>query len=148
LQVMQGKVCRDRKEQKCNPSQEVYPDFAQISLVLFKIKKMKESVINWIRSFYMHVKDGVRTFDQETFDQHAIYWTAGMFLVLILGSVLTWIISRFVMVQILNILVDKTRTHWDDYLVKNKFFRALAQLVPLMFMEYFLSIVFFQYPKI
>lgn len=109
---------------------------------------MKESVINWIHSFYTHTKNGVTSFDQETFNQHAIYWTAGMFLVLVLGSILTWIISRFVMVQILNVLIDKTRTHWDDYLVKNKFFRALAQLVPLMFMEYFLSIVFYRYPKI
>lgn len=108
---------------------------------------MKESVIDWIRSFYFHTENGVRTFDQQAYDQHGVFWTAGMFLVLVLASFLIWMISRFIMVQILNVLVDKTRTHWDDYLVKNKFFRALAQLVPLMFMEYFLSIVFYRYPK-
>lgn len=108
---------------------------------------MKESVIDWIRSFYFHTENGVRTFDQQAYDQHGVFWTAGMFLVLVLASFLIWMISRFVMVQILNVLVDKTRTHWDDYLVKNKFFRALAQLVPLMFMEYFLTIVFYRYPK-
>lgn len=66
---------------------------------------------------------------------------------MIILSVMIWILSRQVMLQFVHILADRSKTEWDDILVKNKFFYALAQLVPLLFMDYFASIVFQFYPN-
>lgn len=107
---------------------------------------MRQSVISWIKSFYYSFNQTGQHFDLSSYNEDAKYWALGMFAALIITSYLIWILARFIMVQILNIVVDRTKTVWDDYLMKYKFFRALAQLVPLMFMEYFLSIVFYKFP--
>lgn len=109
---------------------------------------MRASIIAWIKSFYESTVNGTTVFNNQTYLDHSIYWALGMFAILVGASLLIWIISRFIMFQLVYLLVDRTKTVWDDYLIKNKFFRALAQLVPLMFMEYFLSIVFYQYPSL
>lgn len=120
----------------------------KFSLVLFKINKMKDSIIGWIKSLYSHTVNGKLVVDEKALEKHEFLWTLAMIGALCISVYVLWIFTRFVMVQILNVIIDKTRTHWDDYLVKNKFFRALAQLVPLMFLEYFLSIVFHFYPRV
>jgi miniconductance mechanosensitive channel len=106
---------------------------------------MKEIIINWIRSFYYSSKEGITTFDQLNYDKQAIYWAIAMLLVLVFASILLWFITRFIMVRILHVVIDKSKVTWDDHLVNNKVFKSLAHLVPLMFMEYFLQIVFYQY---
>ncbi len=106
---------------------------------------MKEKIILWIREIYMHRINGHRVFDKNAYNDHAVYWMIGMFVALLVVSYLIWILSRFLIVRILGIVVDRSSITWDDYFVKNKVFRALAQLVPLVFMEYFLSIVFYRF---
>jgi miniconductance mechanosensitive channel len=69
-----------------------------------------------------------------------------MFVVLVAFSLLIWYVSRGILINLLYALVDRSKSSLDDQLVKNKVFRSLAHLVPLMFMDYFLSIVFYQFP--
>ncbi len=103
---------------------------------------MKEAIIQWIRSFY-----GTSIFNQAKYEEQAIYWAIGMFAVLVAFSLAVWYISRVILIKVLYALVDRTKSSLDDHLVKNKVFRSLAHLVPLMFMDYFLSIVFYQFPS-
>lgn len=108
---------------------------------------MKDAVVNWIRHFYFQPNQyGDIYFNQASYDAHAIYWATGMTLLLILCSVLMWYFSKSVMLRVLHIVVDRSKVTWDDHLLHNKVFRSLAQLVPLMFLEYFLSIAFYRYP--
>lgn len=109
---------------------------------------MREAIIAWIKGFYIQIENGQEVFDQQLYENHSIWWALGMLAALAISSTIIWIISRFIMIQVLHVVVDRTKNPWDDHLVKNKFFRALAHVVPLMFMEYFLSIVFYQYPKL
>ncbi|MBU2019207.1 MAG: mechanosensitive ion channel family protein [Bacteroidetes bacterium] len=108
---------------------------------------MKETVIDWIKSFYFVSSDNGKIFDQAQYESHTLYWALGMFFALLLVSVVMWFFTRLVLVQVLHLIATKSRVTWDDHLVKNRVFRSLAHLVPLMFMEYFLSIAFYQYPR-
>jgi miniconductance mechanosensitive channel len=107
---------------------------------------MKEDVIEWIKQFYQSTEAGQTMFNQKGYDQQAIFWAFGMFLILLVGSMLLWVIARFILTKVLYTLVDRTRSKLDDHIVNNKVFRSLAHLAPLMFMEYFLSIAFYRYP--
>ena len=108
---------------------------------------MKDFIIDWIRHFYQYSKDGVVYFDTKGYNEHLFYWSAGMFVALIASSLLAWFLTRLFMVQILHVLVDRTKSTLDDHLVNNKVFRSMAHIVPLMFLEYFLSIAFYRYPE-
>jgi miniconductance mechanosensitive channel len=108
---------------------------------------MKDYIVGWIKHFYGYSKDGVTYFDNESYNDHSIYWAGGMFVTLIAGSLILWAITRIFMLQILHVLVDHTKSTLDDHLVNNKVFRSLAHLVPLMFLEYFLSIAFYSFPE-
>lgn len=108
---------------------------------------MKEAVIDWIRHFYYHTSHGVTHFSEEKYQSQAPYWSFVMFCVLVLSSVVIWYISRFLMLRFLHVIVDRSKVTWDDHFLENKVFKSLAFLVPLMFMDYFLSITFYQYPK-
>ncbi len=107
---------------------------------------MREYIISWIKSFYYTYDQTGKHFNLSAYNHDAKYWALGMLGALIIASYLIWLASRFAMVQILNVVIDRTKTIWDDYLMKYKFFRALAQLVPLMFTEYCLTIVFYKFP--
>ncbi|MFD1552141.1 mechanosensitive ion channel family protein [Putridiphycobacter roseus] len=61
---------------------------------------------------------------------------------------LLWWLTRKVLINILHVLVNKSKTKWDDYLVKHKFFAVIANLVPLLFMDHFIYTVFYSYPRI
>lgn len=108
---------------------------------------MKESIITWIKSFYLHRSNGVEIFDQKNYEAHSIYWSLAMLVVFSVICFLLWWFSRHVLIRVLSFLVDRTQISWDDHLVKHKVFRAAAHLVPLMFMENFLATIFYQYPK-
>lgn len=108
---------------------------------------MKESIVNWIKSFYFSTQNGVQVFDQMSYDNDSIWWSMGLLVGFGVLSFLMWWFFRNVMVQAMGVVVDRSKVTWDDYLVEHKVFRALAHLFPLMFMEYFLSIIFYQYPK-
>lgn len=114
---------------------------------LHDCKNMRESIIEWIKSFYWHTIAGERVFDAEKYNDQAIFWAAGMFIALVAVSIFMWLIARFILLRIVHSLAVKTSETWDDRLVENKVFRSLAHIVPLMCMEYMLSIVFYQYPN-
>ncbi len=108
---------------------------------------MKDTIIHWIRSFYLYTnQNGQQLFDIEAYEDQAIYWALGMFGVLILFSMIIWWLTRVILIQVLHLLIDRTQSTLDDHLIHNKVFRSLAHLVPLMFMENFLFIVFYKFP--
>ncbi len=103
---------------------------------------MRAQIIDWIKGFYnLSTKLG-----QDAYDNDLKWWTLGMFVALILASALVWLVSRFILIRVVNVAAGKSKTEWDDHLMNNKVFRGLALIVPLMFMDYFLSIAFFHYP--
>lgn len=105
---------------------------------------MKAEIIDWIKDFY---SSGAQ-FNEIEYLKDLPWWTVGMFFTLVVASTLVWFLSRFVLVNLTHIVAGKSRTEWDDHLVKNKVFRGFALMVPLMFMEHFVSITFFHYPNI
>lgn len=107
---------------------------------------MKDSIINWIKSYYYSQGDS-GVFNSDAYADQIIWWTIGLFAGLMIASFLIWLLSRLVLIQLLHVFVGKTKATWDDHLMNNKVFKGLALLVPIGFMEYFLSIVFFNYPQ-
>ncbi len=107
---------------------------------------MKENILHWIKQFYVTNVNGRMVYNKRLFEDHQIFWTIGLLFVLVLTCYLLWVLSRFIFIKAIGLFINRTESKWDDYLIKNKFFRALAQLVPLMFLEYFLTVVFFAYP--
>lgn len=107
---------------------------------------MKDFIVYWIRSFYVSKDGASQSFNAVAYEEQAVFWAIGMFAVLIVLSIIVWYFSRIILHRLLFLLVDRTKSSVDYHLLKNKVFRALAHLVPLMFMDYFLSIVFYQFP--
>ncbi len=93
------------------------------------------------------MNNGVEVFDQISFDNHSFYWTAGLLLGFSILFVAMWYFSRLFLVRVMHILVDRSTVTWDDHLIHNRVFRSMAHLIPLMFVEYFLSTIFYAYPK-
>src|SRR5690606_4455319 len=85
----------------------------KFSLVLFKINKLKDSIIGWIKSLYSHSVNGNLVVAEKALEKHEFLWTLAMIGALCISVYILWIFTRFVMVQILNVIIDKTRTHWD-----------------------------------
>jgi miniconductance mechanosensitive channel len=78
-----------------------------------------------------------------------IYARTGILLILFcLLSFILWWTARKIFMQIIHSFTEKTKTKWDDYLVENKFFSAVAHMIPLIFMEYFVRSVFYSFPEI
>jgi len=74
--------------------------------------------------------------------------TAILFVGFCLVSFLLWWTARKIFIQIIHTFAAKTKTKWDDYLVENKVFSAVAHIVPLIFMDYFIKSVFYSFPRI
>ncbi|UKN01282.1 mechanosensitive ion channel family protein [Paracrocinitomix mangrovi] len=78
-----------------------------------------------------------------------IYTRTILLVIITVGvSFLLWWLTRNILLSIIHRFAEKTKTKWDDELVNNKFFSALAHLVPLLFMDYFIRIVFHSFPRI
>ncbi|MDG1331356.1 MAG: mechanosensitive ion channel [Crocinitomicaceae bacterium] len=105
---------------------------------------MRSQIIDWIRGFYDFSSKG----GADAYESDLVWWTMGLLAALIGASFVVWLISRFILIQVMHAVAGKSKTEWDDHLMHNKVFKGLALLVPLMFMEYFLSIVFFNYPDV
>ena len=108
---------------------------------------MRELVIDWIRSFYEHKKGNSIYFNEDSFLCDLPFWTVGLLVMLVVASVIIWFVARQILLEILHKIAVRSKATWDDHFMKNKVFKGLALLVPLFFMEYFLSIVFFGYPS-
>jgi miniconductance mechanosensitive channel len=63
-------------------------------------------------------------------------------------SFLIWWLSRNILLTVVHKVANKTKTKWDDYLVENKFFAVVSHIIPLLFIDFFLEIVFHSFPRI
>jgi miniconductance mechanosensitive channel len=109
---------------------------------------VKEIIVDWIRNFYVHEQNGVIVFDQESYMDQAPAWAFAMFIAMVAFSLVLWWLARQVLIRGLHSLADHTKAQWDDHLLKNRVFRAVAYLLPLAFLEYFFSIVFYEFPAL
>lgn len=66
----------------------------------------------------------------------------------ILISIILWWITTNVVGRVIHRILRKSKTHWHEHLKKNKFFTALAHLVPLLFFEIMVRTVFIDFPII
>ena len=52
--------------------------------------------------------------------------------ILIIARLLHYL-ARFIVLQVIHKMADRSKTEWDDILVRKKFFNGLAHLIPLFF---------------
>ena len=71
-----------------------------------------------------------------------------LFLGMLLVCTLMWWVSRKFLTELIHRLAEKSKTKWDDYLVENKFFAVISNLLPLIFIDAFVRTVFVDYQKI
>lgn len=71
--------------------------------------------------------------------------TAVLFVIAVAISAALWWGTRKVLIQVIHGLAYKSKTKWDDYLVKNRFFAALAHLVPFLFIDAMIKTVFYDF---
>lgn len=73
-------------------------------------------------------------------------------LLLLLGatfiSFILWWVTKKVLIEVIHRFAYKSKTKWDDYLVKNKVFSAIAHLVPFLFLDFMILTVFSSFPLI
>ncbi len=108
---------------------------------------MKNGIVSWIEHFYRVKEHGKWVFHEKQYDQHAPYWAAGLFIAMVLFSLILWFLARKILVQGLSMIASNSKTTWDDHLIHNKVFRAVGYLLPVLLLEYFFSIVFYRYPS-
>ncbi len=59
---------------------------------------------------------------------------------------LIWFITKNILLRIIAKATAKTTTKWDDYLLKNKVFAAVANLPPLFILSILINPIFQEYP--
>ncbi|MEZ4921841.1 MAG: mechanosensitive ion channel [Crocinitomicaceae bacterium] len=82
-------------------------------------------------------------------DSLLVYARTAILFVLVFGlSFMLWWLTRKIFLSIIHSFASKTKTKWDDYLVEKRFFSAMAHMVPLLLMDYFMRIIFYSFPRI
>jgi miniconductance mechanosensitive channel len=79
------------------------------------------------------------------------FWaeTVNLFIVLCVISVIAYFfdrILRIVIVKLFYIFSIKTKTTYDDFLVKSKFPRYVAHIIPLFILKYIISVILLEFP--
>jgi miniconductance mechanosensitive channel len=100
---------------------------------------IQTQISTWLASFY----DGVLP----TSGNSMYLLTTLLFLSTLFLSLILWWITRSILLSIIHSFASKTKTHWDDLLITNKFFSAIANVIPLSFMHIFLAITFYALPE-
>ncbi len=110
---------------------------------------MKELILKWIASFYdINTTDElVALFSQSDHFWHSVAWSVLMLVCTVIVSLIIWWVTKEILLGFVHSFAKRTKTNFDDLLVENKFFDALAHVLPLLFLDYFFSIVFFSAPK-
>ncbi len=72
--------------------------------------------------------------------------TLALLLVATLICFSLWWLTRKILIRVIYTIAHKSKTQWDDYLVKNRFFAALAHLVPFLFVDFMIKAVFIDFP--
>lgn len=61
---------------------------------------------------------------------------------------LIWFFSKNIILSIVDKIAARSKTTFDDHLVKRKVFRTLAHLIPILFMDSFVNITFLYFENI
>ncbi len=78
-----------------------------------------------------------------------MYVRTGLLLILALGiGFVLWWVTRKILLEVIHRLAYKSKTKWDDYLVKNRFFAILAHLVPFLVIDSMIQTVFFDFERL
>ena len=111
---------------------------------------MKELIFNWIKTFYSIDKSAPieDLLTNSAFGNHEVLWMFGLLGGMALLSVIIWFLTKQVLLAIITTIALKSKTKLDDLLVEKKFFNTIAYILPLVFMDYLFSIVFFTFPKV
>jgi miniconductance mechanosensitive channel len=111
---------------------------------------MKILLFNWIKSFYLKGEtEGLDTLiANESFQNDKYYWMLGLLFAMVIASIVIWWLTRQVLLSVIRSFAHRTKTKLDDILVEKKFFNSIAHILPLLFMDYFFSMVFFAFPEI
>lgn len=111
---------------------------------------MKELIFNWIKTFYSIDKSAPieELLSHQDFVNHKFFWMLAMLGALIVLFVLTWYLTRMILLAVIKTITLRSKTKFDDLLVEKKFFRSIAHILPLFFLDYFFSITFVSYPKV
>ena len=63
-------------------------------------------------------------------------------------SYIIWLLSKNVLLNIVDKIAKKSKTKLDDFMMKRKVFRTLAHFIPLVFMDSFVNISLINFDKI
>ncbi|MCD4665638.1 MAG: mechanosensitive ion channel family protein [Bacteroidales bacterium] len=99
------------------------------------IKNLKNLLISWLEGLGVNEQTAGVVSDY-TF-----------FLLLIIVSIITYFITRKILIGIIYKLTAKSKTKWDDILIKRRFFRKLSYLVPSYIIYIFTPLVLGNYPQ-
>jgi len=69
-------------------------------------------------------------------------------IILGVAVVLLDIIARKVIIETFKSFSNKTKSSFDDFLVKSNFLKYLAHIVPLSMIWYFVPLIFMEYPRV
>jgi len=83
----------------------------------------------------------------EFLQENLIVTLIHFFIIIIICGLIYWITRRIVLNHVHN-LAEKTKTKWDDMLVKENFFKKLAALVPITIVLYSLKSILDRYEDI
>ena len=79
----------------------------------------------------------INNFDKlNPYAEHISNWI--LFLLLILFSYLSYIIIKPIILRIVTKLTLKSKTHWDDVLLQERFFHKIALLIPIFIIHFFI----------
>lgn len=84
----------------------------------------------------------------EAFQNDKYFWMFGLLIAMTLASIIIWWLTRQVLLSVIRSFAHRTKTKLDDILVEKKFFNSIAHILPLLFMDYFFSMVFFAFPDL
>ncbi|RYM36109.1 mechanosensitive ion channel [Brumimicrobium glaciale] len=111
---------------------------------------MKELIFNWIKTFYSIDKSAPieELLNNSAYKSHEVLWMLALLVGMAVLSILIWFLTKQVLLAIIKTIALRSKTKLDDLLVQKKFFNSIAHILPLVFMDYLFSIVFFSYPKV
>lgn len=100
------------------------------------MKTIRKSLIDWL------VNSGMDQFYSE------LIVTGVLLLFIIIVGFIVDRLSRQIMLSTISKLAAKSKTKWDDLLVENKVFSAIAHLAPVIVIFYFLPAIFGGHPAL
>ena len=110
---------------------------------------MRELILKWIAKLYevSNTDELVSVLKSDEYFWHSYAWMLLLLVATVVVSLIIWWITKEFLLSAVGTFAKRTKTEFDDMLVKGKFFNALAHILPLMFLDYFFSIVFFAFPN-